>query len=78
MNVDAKLVKDLRERTGAGMMDCKKELVESKGDLDSAVEFLRESVRLFRLELAALTFDSIANNFFNCTCIQKFQKFLFF
>ena len=43
MNVDAKLVKDLRERTGAGMMDCKKALVESKGDLDSAVEFLRKS-----------------------------------
>ena len=43
MNVDAKLVKDLRERTGAGMMDCKKALVESKGDLDSAVEFLRKA-----------------------------------
>ena len=43
MNVDAKLVKDLRERTGAGMMDCKKALVESKGDLDSAVDFLRKA-----------------------------------
>ena len=43
MNVDAKLVKDLRERTGAGMMDCKKALVESKGDLDSAIEFLRKA-----------------------------------
>ena len=43
MSVDAKLVKDLRERTGAGMMDCKKALVESKGDLDSAVEFLRKA-----------------------------------
>ena len=43
MSVDAKLDKDLRERTGAGMMDCKKALVESKGDLDSAVEFLRKA-----------------------------------
>ena len=43
MSVDANLVKDLRERTGAGMMDCKKALVESKGDLDSAVEFLRKA-----------------------------------
>ena len=43
MSVDAKLVKDLRERTGAGMMDCKKALVKSKSDLDSAVEFLRKA-----------------------------------
>ena len=43
MSIDAKLVKTLRERTGAGMMDCKKALVESKGDLDLAVDFLRKS-----------------------------------
>tara|TARA_B100001027_G_scaffold59146_1_gene39927 strand:+ start:490 stop:1083 length:594 start_codon:yes stop_codon:yes gene_type:complete len=43
MIVDAKLVKTLRERTGAGMMDCKKALVEAKGDLDSAVDFLRKA-----------------------------------
>tara|TARA_B100000427_G_scaffold14375_1_gene11354 strand:- start:1761 stop:2360 length:600 start_codon:yes stop_codon:yes gene_type:complete len=43
MSVDAKLVKDLRERTGAGMMDCKEALLESKGDLDLAVEALRKS-----------------------------------
>ena len=42
-SVDAKLVKSLRDRTGAGMMDCKKALVESNGDLDSAVDFLRKS-----------------------------------
>ena len=38
MSVDAKLVKTLRERTGAGMMDCKKALVEANGDLDTAVD----------------------------------------
>jgi len=43
MNIDAKLVKSLRERTGAGMMDCKKALVDSKGDLDLAIDFLRKS-----------------------------------
>ena len=40
--VTAKLVKELREMTGAGMMDCKKALVEADGDLDQAVEILRE------------------------------------
>ena len=43
MSVDAKLVKTLRERTGAGMMDCKKALVEANGDLDAAVDFLRKA-----------------------------------
>ena len=41
-NITAALVKELRERTNAGMMDCKKALVESDGDMDKAVEWLRE------------------------------------
>ena len=41
MAVSAALVKELRERTGAGMMDCKKALDETQGDLDAAIEFLR-------------------------------------
>ena len=41
-NISAQLVKELRERTGAGMMDCKKALVETDGDIEKAVEFLRE------------------------------------
>ncbi|GAB6149940.1 translation elongation factor Ts [Clostridium novyi] len=40
--VTAKMVKELRERTGAGMMDCKKALTETDGDMEKAVEFLRE------------------------------------
>jgi elongation factor Ts len=40
--ISAKLVKDLREKTGAGMMDCKKALQESAGDLTKAVEWLRQ------------------------------------
>ena len=42
MAVTAKMVKELREMTGAGMMDCKKALVETDGDMDKAVELLRE------------------------------------
>ena len=40
--ITAKEVAELRERTGAGMMDCKAALVESKGDMDAAVELLRK------------------------------------
>ena len=40
--VTAKMVKDLREMTGAGMMDCKKALAATDGDMEKAVEFLRE------------------------------------
>ena len=42
MAVTAKMVKELRERTGAGMMDCKKALVETDGDIEKAIEVLRE------------------------------------
>jgi len=40
--IDAKLVRDLREKTGAGVMDCKKALAETNGDLEKAVVWLRE------------------------------------
>ena len=40
--ITAKAVKELRERTGAGMMDCKKALTETNGDMEKAVEVLRE------------------------------------
>lgn len=42
MAVTAQMVKELREMTGAGMMDCKKALVETDGDMDKAVELLKE------------------------------------
>jgi len=41
MEVTATLIKDLRERTGAGMSDCKKALVEVGGDMDKAIDYLR-------------------------------------
>ncbi len=40
--MDAKLVKELRQKTGAGMMDCKRALVEKEGNIEEAVAFLRE------------------------------------
>ena len=43
MSIDAKLVKILREKTGAGMMDCKRALEETKGDLEKAVDHLRKT-----------------------------------
>ncbi|CAD2079127.1 translation elongation factor Ts [Jeotgalicoccus meleagridis] len=43
MAISAKLVKELREKTGAGMMDCKKALVETDGDIDKAIDYLREN-----------------------------------
>lgn len=43
MAITASMVKELREMTGAGMMDCKKALTETDGNMDAAVEFLREN-----------------------------------
>ena len=43
MAITAGMVKELREMTGAGMMDCKKALTETNGDMDAAVEVLRKS-----------------------------------
>src|SRR3954468_9078305 len=41
-NITAKMVKDLREKTGAGMMDCKAALTETNGDMEAAVDWLRK------------------------------------
>src|SRR5688572_28433831 len=43
MDIKPALVKELRERTGAGMMECKKALVETNGDIDLAAEWLRKA-----------------------------------
>lgn len=42
MQIDAKLVKELRDRTGAGIMDCKKALLKTEGDIEKAIEVLRK------------------------------------
>jgi elongation factor Ts len=56
MTVTAQMVKELREKTGAGMMDCKKALTEVNGDMEAAVDFLREK----GLSSAAKKADRIA------------------
>ena len=43
MAITAAMVKELREMTGAGMMDCKKALNETNGNMDESVEFLRKN-----------------------------------
>ncbi len=43
MTITASLVKELRERTGSGMMECKKALVECDGDIEAAAELMRKS-----------------------------------
>lgn len=45
-NITAQMVKELREKTGAGMMDCKKALVETEGDMEKAIDYLREKESL--------------------------------
>ena len=43
MAITASLVKELRERTGAGMMECKKALVSAEGDIEAAIEAMRKA-----------------------------------
>ena len=43
MTIEAKVVKELRDKTGAGMMDCKNALKESSGDIEKAIDFLRKA-----------------------------------
>lgn len=49
MEITAKMVKQLREMTGAGVMACKNALVETDGDFDGAIELLRKKVKLQQL-----------------------------
>ncbi|NLN17604.1 MAG: translation elongation factor Ts [Firmicutes bacterium] len=42
MEITASMVKELRERTGSGMMDCKRALIETKGDIEAAIDYLRQ------------------------------------
>lgn len=49
--ISAEMVKDLRAKTGAGIMDCKQALAETEGDLEKAVDFLRKKVLLRQLKI---------------------------
>ncbi len=57
--ITAAMVKDLREKTGAGMMDCKSALNETKGDMEAAVDWLRnEQFQAFVAKVAELALDA--------------------
>lgn len=64
--ITASLVKELRERTGAGMMDCKKALQANEGDMDKAIDFLREKgiakavKKAGRIAAEGLVFDAVS------------------
>jgi len=68
MKISAKLVKELRDRTGAGMMDCKKALVEKDGNVDDAVIYLREKgiakadKKSSRIASEGLVFDALSSD----------------
>ncbi|HEY4601585.1 MAG TPA: translation elongation factor Ts [Cerasibacillus sp.] len=68
MAITAKMVKELREKTGAGMMDCKKALVETDGNIDAAVDYLREkgiakaAKKADRIAAEGATYVEVDNN----------------
>ena len=68
--ISASMVKELRERTGAGMMDCKRALIETDGDIDKAIELLREK----GLAAAAKKAGRIASEGVVCTHISEDMK----
>jgi elongation factor Ts len=70
MAVTASMVKELRERTGAGMMDCKKALVDNNEDMEKAIEFLREK----GLAKAAKKAGRIAAEGLVAACISEDNK----
>ena len=74
-------VKTLRERTGCGMMDCKKALTESNGDMDKAIEFLREkAIETFWLQailnvaMEKMAWDSCISGRKNCVHSCRITK----
>jgi elongation factor Ts len=68
MSISAKLVMELRAKTGAGMMDCKKALIETNGDLQTAIDYLREkgvskaAKKAARIAAEGLVFISVSND----------------
>ena len=68
MEITAKMVKELREMTGAGMMDCKKALQENEGDFDKAIDYLREKgmakavKKAGRVAAEGLVFDGVTED----------------
>ena len=70
MEISASLVKDLKEKTGAGLMDCKKILAETEGDMEKAIELLRER----GIAKAAKKSDRIAAEGLVCAYVSEDKK----
>ena len=74
MSIKASMVKELRDRTGAGMMECKKSLLEANGDMDRAIELLRTSgqakAEKKASRIAAEGRIVIANNSFDAVLVE--------
>ena len=66
MTITAALVKELRERTGAGMMDCKKALQEANGDIEQAIEEMRQGEGVHVLELVSVPTFERSIHLFQC------------
>ncbi|AIY05860.1 elongation factor Ts (EF-Ts) [Planococcus sp. PAMC 21323] len=73
MAVTAQMVKELREKTGAGMMDCKKALVQTDGDMEAALDFLREK----GLSSASKKADRIAAEGITSILVQENEAIIF-
>ena len=81
MSVTAALVKELREKSGAGMMDCKKALGETNGDMDAAIDWLRtkglataakKSGRVASEGLVAIAVDGTQGRGHRAQCRDRF------
>ena len=74
MSISASMVKELRERTGAGMMECKNALVETAGDMDAAAEALRTCRCRRRLTKRQVVWRPMAEWLFRRTAIKPLSQ----
>lgn len=62
MNIDVNLVRELREITGAGMLDCKKALEKTSNDFPSALELIKEKIESDRKSICILDYNRNTNS----------------
>ena len=76
MAITAAMVKELREISGAGMMDCKKALTATEGDMDKAMEFLREKMVFAKSAQKKRQSRKSQQRYRNAESCRRFQKTL--
>ena len=83
MAITAQMVKELREKTGAGMMDCKKALTQTDGDMEKAIDYLRENgiakaaKKADRIAAEGLTFIATEGDLTESWSIEMITSFFF-